>query len=341
MKEQMIPTWGFHLRTQARWDAKWPRPAPVAISLSAALLALLLCALLAAARAEANAGPPFYTDGQVAAEPSGLEGIAIAHETLAIDMRQLRPNPRKTYDKTDSPEIRNPIGVSVAYSITNRGPARGVALVFASGAPNTAGFSVMLDGQPIAAQPAISVTLPAEWMPPATTPGLEGADLLYLDPPSKTVDASEVVPGHHYPSSSARSLTSTYAFTVTIPTGESALTIQYRAEPQQFRSGGYTNTLNSYQFAYVLAPARAWDGFGGLDVTVRLPACWLAASRPGLTRVGDELRVPFESVPADALAITMAPCDAAKPVSFCAPAGLILPLGALGIVLYRRTRRAG
>ena len=180
----MIPTRNFQLGMSARPDAGWPRPANVGVTLSAALMALVMCIVSATSRTEANAGPPYYTDGQVAAEPSGLEGIAIAHETLAIDMRRLHPNPRKTYDETDSPEIRNPIDVSVAYSITNRGPAREVALVFASGAPNTAGFSVMLDGQPIAAQPAISVTLPAEWMPPATTPGLDGKDLRYLDPPN-------------------------------------------------------------------------------------------------------------------------------------------------------------
>jgi hypothetical protein len=331
----MISTRNLQLDMSARLDAGGPRPAPAGIARCVALMVLALCAFLAAPRAEANAGPPYYSDGQIAAEPSGLEGITIAHETLDIDMRQLHPNPKKNYDQTDSPEIRNPIAVSVAYSITNRGPAREVALVFASGAPNTAGFSVMLDGQPIVAQPAISVTLPAEWMPPATTPGLDGNDLNYLGPPN----------GHdgwgHFPSTSARSVTSTYAFTVTIPTGDSALAVQYRAEPQQYRSGGYTDSLNSYQFAYVLAPARAWDGFGGLDVTVRLPVCWLAASRPGLTRSGDELRGSFESVPADALAITVAPCDAARPVILCAPTALILPLGALGIVLYRRTRRAG
>ena len=328
----MIPTRGFHLRACARFDAEWPQAAHVGVALGVAMLALLLCACFVPSRAEANAGPPYYSDGQIAAEPSGLKGITIAHETLDIDMRQLHPNPRRTYDETDSPEIRNPIDVSVAYSITNRGPAREVALVFASGAPNTAGFSVRLDGQPIAARPAISVTLPAEWMPPTTTPGLDGNDLNYLGPPNAHNGWG------HFPSTSARSVTSTYAFTVTIPTGDSALAVEYRAEPQQFRSGGYSNNLNSYQFAYVLAPARAWDGFGGLDMTVHLPACWLAASRPGLTQVGGELRGSFESVPADALALTVAPCDAARPISFCAPAGLILPLGALGILLHRRKR---
>jgi hypothetical protein len=126
---------------------------------------------------------------------------------------------------------------------------------------------------------------------------------------------------------------------VTIPVGESVLAVKYHAEPQQYRSGGYTDNLNSFQFAYVLAPARAWDGFGGLSVSVRLPNCWQAASRPGLARVGDELRGSFESVPADALALTVAPCDAARPrVTVCGTFGLILPLGALGIVLGRCAR---
>ena len=201
----------------------------------------------------------------------------------------------------------------------------------------------MLDGQPIAAQPVMSVTLPAEWMPPATTPGLDGADLLYLDPPSRLVAAVTAVPWHHYPSSVARFLTSTYAFTVTIPTSESTLAVHYRAEPQQYQSGGYFSDLNSYQFAYVLAPARAWDGFGGLDVTVRLPNCWRAASRPGLTRIGDELRGKFDAIPADALALTVAPCDVARQATIrpCGFLGLILPLGALGIILSRRQRRGG
>jgi hypothetical protein len=75
-------------------------------------------------------------------------------------------------------------------------------------------------------------------------------------------------------------------------------------------------------------------------VTVSLPACWLAASRPELTRSGDELRGTFDSLPADALAFTVAPCESARrgTVSTCPPFGLILPLGALGIALHRRRR---
>ena len=313
--------------------SRWPRPVRVAIALSA-LAAVVLCAFLAASRAEANAGPPYYTDGQLAAEPSGMAGITISRETLIIDMRRLSVRPEYARSQTDSPEIHNPIDVSATYSITNSGPAREVALLFASGAPATAGFSVTLDGQSITAQPAISVTVPVEWLPPAKTPGLDGQDLNYLGPPNGYNGWS------HLPETFARSVTSTYAFTVTIPPNDSVLAVRYRAEPQFYLTGGYTSSLNSYQFAYVLAPARAWDGFGGLDVTVHLPFCWLAASRPGLTHAGDDLTGSFDALPADALAFTVAPCDLArKTTPTCTPVGLILPLAALGLVLQRRARR--
>ena len=273
------------------------------------MAALLLAMLFTAPRAEANAGPPYYANGKIAAEPSGMAGITIAHETLVIDMRRLPASPPSMLGKSDPPKPSYPIDVSVAYSITNSGPAREIALIFASGAPSTAGFSATLNGRPIAAQPATDVAVPAEWQPPATTPGLNGKDLIYLDPARDTFDAQQVEPWGHYPRIAERSATSSYAFTATIPAGDSVLAVRYQAEPQQHRSGGYTDQLKSYQFAYVLAPARAWDGFGDLDVTVHLPACWAAASRPELARAGDELRGSFDAVPADALALTVAPCD--------------------------------
>ena len=94
----------------------------------------------------------------------------------------------------------------------------------------------------------------------------------------------------------------------------------------------------------MLASARACDGCGGLDVTVLLPACWAAASRPELARVsdalsGDELRGSFDAVPANALALIVAPYESSRPKSICGVTGFILPLGALGLVQYRRTPR--
>ena len=345
-----LSSWNF-----ARRVARRPRWVLLAVSGGAVLTALVLSAFLTALRVEANAGPPFFTGGTLAAEPSGLMGVAITHETLDIDMRQLTTYGKYNRGQTDTPtslERSNPIEVSAVYSITNSGPPREVPLVFASGVPSIAGFSALMNGQPVETQLADGVAVPEEWQPPTTTPGLDGHDLFYLGPSEETVVGARYVPYNqrHYPRTYARSVTSTYAFTVTLPMGDSALEVRYRAEPQQYREGGYTDFLHSYQFAYVLAPARAWDGFGGLDMTVRLPKCWLAASRPELERVsdalsGDNLHGSFESIPADALALTVAPCGSAglrtQPPPFCAPvpAGFILPLGLLGLVLYRRTRR--
>jgi hypothetical protein len=322
-------------------DVGWARSTRVAIALTAVLAAVALRACFGPLRAEANEGPPYYANGSFAAEPSGLAGIGISRESLDIDMRRLSARPSSPLGKRGSPEFSNAIEVSVTYAIANRGPEREVALIFASGAPDTTGFTAALDGRAIAAQLAADAQVPAEWQPPITTPGLNGKDLIYLGPAESTYVVEQVEPWAHYPGTTGRTATSTYAFTVTIPSGASALTVRYRAEPQQYRSGGYSDYLNSYQFAYVLAPARACDGFGKLDVTVRLPACWAAASRPQLTRSGDVLSGSFGGVPADALALTVAPCESAKPKGFCGLGAVVLPLGALGMVLVRRRRMVG
>jgi hypothetical protein len=56
--------------------------------------------------------------------------------------------------------------------------------------------------------------------------------------------------------------------------------------------------------AYILAPAREWAGFGGLDVRVQLPKGWRFASTLALTRSGDDLTGSFAELPADAIAMT-------------------------------------
>ena len=253
----MIRTQNLTLLSRAHSCARWRRPALVAAAVSIALTALVLSALFATPRAEANAGPPYYANGKIAAEPSGMAGIAISHETLVIDMRRLSASPPSMLGKSASPKTSNPIDVSATYSITNGGPAREIALVFASGAPSTAGFSATLNGQPIATQPAADVAVPADWQPPATTPGLNGKDLIYLDPARDTFDSQQVEPWGHYPRMAERSATSTYAFTATIPAGDSILAVRYQAEPQQYRSGGYTDFSSSPTSLRTCWPRRA------------------------------------------------------------------------------------
>lgn len=54
----------------------------------------------------------------------------------------------------------------------------------------------------------------------------------------------------------------------------------------------------------MLAPARQWEGFGDLNVTVRVPAGWSVATRPDSRRQGDTLSGHFDGIPGDAVGIT-------------------------------------
>jgi len=72
------------------------------------------------------------------------------------------------------------------------------------------------------------------------------------------------------------------------------------------RAGGtderYPTT--TWQFPYVLAPARDWGEFGRLDVVVHVPDGWQAQSTPPLERQQTTLRGSFMGLPADALLVT-------------------------------------
>src|SRR5262249_39998087 len=79
--------------------------------------ALMTCLALPAA-VLANVGPP-GSGGNIAAEPSGLEAVAITKETLAIDLRPLAE--------------KKPVEVEAIYHLEKRGEVKQVNLVFVSG----------------------------------------------------------------------------------------------------------------------------------------------------------------------------------------------------------------
>ena len=173
--------------------------------------------------------------------------------------------------------------VEAIYRLDNRGSTKTLDLLFASGSSGTSNFRVWLDDVPIASQPATGARIPASWEPPGHTPSLPNTGQSF---------ELQYHPGPAIPE----------AFTVTIPPGEHSLKVQYGAELVVNRYG--TPTL-LHQFAYVLAPARSWSGFGGLDVTIRVPDGWRAVSSPKLEREGDTLKGSFHDVPADALTMTL------------------------------------
>jgi hypothetical protein len=139
---------------------------------------------------------------------------------------------------------------------------------------------VMFDGQPVQFTPTTAATLPESWRAPSTTPLFDGGELQYH----------------------LRSEELSMSFQLVVPPGRHDLAVSYRAEAVTYHHDDPTVLR---QFAYVLSPARTWAGFGGLDVTVHVPAGWHAAVEPALTREGDMLRGTFEDVPADAIALTV------------------------------------
>jgi hypothetical protein len=251
-----------------------------------------LALLLASTAARANVGPP-SSGGQLVAEPVGvLRDVAITREALTIDLRPLAGNGLAR--------------VEAVYHLYNRGDRKTIDLIFASGADDVADFEVRLDDRRLASAPDPRTQLPESWRPPRYTPGLHGEGEL------------EYLRWHH------RRI-SPVGFTAEIPPGRHTLAVRYAAEASTHLHGHPTVYR---QFAYVLAPARAWAAFGGLDVTVVLPPGWAAASTPPLARDGDTLRGSFKGVPADALALTVQ-----APEGWAYPVVLLGSLGVLGLVL--------
>jgi hypothetical protein len=216
---------------------------------------------------QANVGPP-SSGGQVVAEPVGIQEVEIRWEVLQIDLRPLAEN--------------EPALVSAEYQLENHGPEKSLNLLFASGSAEVSQLTVSLNEKPLPSRPAPETPLPESWQPPKETPGLHG------DPPVSYLSygSQPAIP---------------YAMTVVIPEGSHKLRVQYRAEAAVH---SYGQPTLYHQFAYILAPARAWSGFGGMDVTIQLPRDWSVSCNLPLQRTGDVLAGRFSELPADAIALT-------------------------------------
>lgn len=233
-------------------------------------LTLAATALLAAAGpVAANAGPP-YSGGQVAGEPGGIRNVQIARETLVIDLRPVADNGKAAVEAT--------------YQLHNTGPRQSLDLLFAVGSDAASDFEVLYDGRPVPASPVPGAAIPDSWKPPRQTPGLGDGRPLDYAPGMRGLYGVKPV-----------------GFSLAVEPGAHTLAVKYRVATATNRLG---HPIRYHQIAYVLAPARSWDGFGGLDVTVHLPAGWEAVTSPELARDGDTLRASFPGLPADSLAVT-------------------------------------
>ncbi|HIF31666.1 MAG: hypothetical protein ABGX22_26655 [Pirellulaceae bacterium] len=215
----------------------------------------------------ANAGPT-TTALTVVAEPVGIKDVRIAHETLTIDLRPVATGGMAK--------------VKATYELRNDGGEQELDLLFAFGSLDNSDCVVTLNEKSIFGT-LKKTPMPKDWMPPAVTPGLAGTVAL-----SYGGGWSSVIP---------------LLFSIVLPSGPSKLTVSYRAgvkhtfaRPAMFR-----------QFAYMLAPARSWAGFGRLDLKIHTPRGWSVATTPKLQQVGALLKGTFDDVPADAIAVTLRP----------------------------------
>jgi hypothetical protein len=239
--------------------------------------------------------------GDVVREPRGLKEIEITHEKLTIDLRPLR-------------DVQ-PVHVEMIYYLNNHRACKKLDLVFVSGVDGVDDFEVRLDGHLVDSKP-----IPAE----------EQAELLDQMPDSWKVPdhLPRFEKGPYHSRARFHREPALLTFSLELPAGVSTITARYRARAVGVDEDRPTAT---WQFPYILAPAREWGGFGGLDVTVYVPAGWQSASSPKLEREGDLLRGRFSALPSDYLAIaTRAPVRRELRVTLLAIAGG-LPVVTLGI----------
>jgi hypothetical protein len=219
------------------------------------------------ASARADIGPRWWGDRP--AEPQGLKWVDITHQDLTIDLRPLA--------------AVQPAHVEAVYHLRNRGAPRKLDLVFVSGVAGVTDFQVRLGDRLLESRsvpPMNKHSLPKSWQPPLPNLGIDG-EAYFM--------------GNHY----GRPEVELLEFSVELPPGASTLSARYRA--RAWGSAEPRLATVTWQFPYVLAPAREWKSFGGLDVTVYLPEGWQSASAPALQREGSVLHGNFGDVPADTL----------------------------------------
>jgi hypothetical protein len=269
------------------------------------LVTVLCCAALAALpgvpTARANIGPRWR--GDVTTEPWGIKEVVITHEQLTIDLRPL----------TDG----DPVRVDVTYHLDNAGASKKLDLLFVSGEVGISEFEARLGERLLESQPLSREDLrrhwdrfPKEWEPPQHLLGIKED-------------------GNYCPVHDWRSQAVPMAFQLELPPGSSTLNVRYRARASGAAEMGSPTV--TWQFAYVLAPAREWGGFGRLDVTAYVPAGWDARSAPDLEHEEGVLRGTFTGLPADTLMVAVrAPAPAnlqQMTYIYFALGGLTLPGG--------------
>jgi len=254
---------------------------------------LALCLLCLPSPVLANAAQTLFPGESAMEVDPLLEGIRIEHEDLNIDLRRLADSGWGV--------------IEARYHLRNVGNRRRLTLRFVLGsallqaqnsneytfAPRS--FEAWIDGWGIQGLSYDSLLAPVEWLPPSTTPAIDGdgpheyeSEIAYG---ARANAAGETVYPVHV-----------LSFSVEIDSGQHELRVRYRTRPALATDH---SPAQLWQLGYVLAPARRWGGFGTLSAKVLLPPAWLASVFPSMTRRGDTLHAVWQGLPSDALAITV------------------------------------
>ena len=233
------------------------------------VLLLLLLVSFPVSRCHANLSGP-WKGGQLLLDVEGVKDIAIVRETLRIDLRPL--------------EQRGMIQITATYVIDHPLPPKSLPLTFITGVQSVSGIKCSLNGTPLAFTTRQVVDMPVSWKPPNQTPGFVPDErLLY----SRSVTDTQ----HQW-----------ILFTVPLQTGRQNIEVTYEVEAGEYYAERYTAKF--WQTAYILAPARTWKSFGGLDLEVLAPDNWQVKSNLALVNQGQRWTASFDALPADYLALT-------------------------------------
>lgn len=230
-------------------------------------LLIFLALIFNAVEISANVAAPSQ-GGRVAGEPSGLEKITIKRENLTIDFRPLE-------------DANKAVLIEAVYEVENTGAeGKPLELVFAIGNQEFSKFTFFLDDTPVAAQAGKNFPASTNWQKPRETVWQKGQKIMY--------DAVMTPSG--------------FGVSLTVPPGAHKLKAVYKTEPTRY----YGNApVLLYQFAYILSPSGDWSNFGGLDVTVNIPAGWQIVTDPNLQQNGEILNGHYDKIPADAFKFTI------------------------------------
>jgi hypothetical protein len=211
-----------------------------------------------------------WKGGQLSIDVEGIKDVAITREKLRIDLRPL--------------EQGHKIKITAVYEIEYAQAPRELSLTFISGAESVESVKCLFNGQQVKFSTSQVRSMPAHWQPPEYTPGfVPHEEMLY----SRRINDY----GHEW-----------INFSIPLKPGQHNIEVSYEVE-----AGAYyalKHTARFWQTAYILAPARQWKSFGGLDLEVLAPDGWQVRSNLSLANQGEKWVASFEALPADFIALT-------------------------------------